>query len=402
MTDKKGFSTRFGFLMTSVGAAVGLGNIWGFPYKVSQNGGVVFISIYIGFVFLIGVPLMLAELKLGRAFGPSPVAAYRHAGGGFAGFIGLAACFVVLCYYFYFGGLILREIMRPLGFFPDSRSIWHLIFALLTLIIVLGGINGGIEKCSEIMVPALIAVLAILAVYAFSVRGGTRTVRFLFLSGIDRLSSDTIKSALGQALFSLSLGQCVMVTFGGYLKKEEHLIRHALTIPFLDTSVALLAALVVIPFAFKSGPSLPSGPGLLFETMPRAFAEMRFGRILSLAFFIPVLFAALTSAVSMLEVQVSALAETTRFSRSFSAALLTGCAVIFGLPLCFEIRAFPVYEMISEKILMTSCSLVTCLIFFPKKRNSLPELAPKGKTERLFTFILRFVTPAILIASALV
>jgi SNF family Na+-dependent transporter len=104
----------------------------------------------------------------------------------------------------------------------------------------------------------------------------------------------------------------------------------------------------------------------------------------------------------MLEVQVSALAETTRFTRSFSAALLTGCAVIFGLPLCFEIRAFPVYEMISEKTLMTSCSLVTCLIFFPKKRNSLPELAPKGKTERLFTFILRFVTPAILIASALV
>ena len=388
--------------MTSVGAAVGLGNIWGFPYRAYRNGGFAFIAVYIVFVLLIGVPLILAELKLGRAFGVSPVKAYRRAGGGFAGYVGLAACLAVLFYYFHFGGLILREIAAGCGVRSQGALIWHLLFAGMTLIIVLAGMKNGVEKVSKVLVPALIAVLAALAVYAFISQGAERTVGFLFRPDLTRLDSETIKSALGQALFSLSLGQCIMVAFGGFLDKNESLMRHALCIPFLDTVVALVACLVVIPFAVEAGSPLSAGPSLLFDSMPDAFAGMKHRKLISLAFFVPVFFAALTSAVSMLEVPVTAVVEDKGVSRKKACAALAVSAVICGLPLCRDISFYRVYEFVSEKILMTSCSLVTCLLFIGSKRNSLPELAPKSKTERLFTFILRFVTPAILIASAFV
>ena len=388
--------------MTSVGAAVGLGNIWGFPYRICRGGGFVFLAVYCGFVLMIGVPLMLAELKLGRAFGSDPVEAYKLAGGSLAGYIGLAACFIVLSYYFHFGGLILCEIAFTCGIRTENELLWHMLFAVISIFIVLSGVNGGVEKCSKIMVPALIIMLAVLSIYAISNSEDAKAIEFLFVPETDRFNTGTIKSALGQALFSLSLGQCVMVSFGAYLNKDESIIKYALAIPFLDTFVALLASLVVIPLVFKTGSSLSSGPTLLFETIPVAFRSIKGGKLLSLAFFIPVLFAALTSAVSLLEVPASVISEEKGISRKKACIAVAVSALLLGLPLCVNIRFYAIYETISEKILMTSCSLVTCLLFITKKRNSLPELAPKGKAERLFTFILRFVTPAVLIVSTLI
>ena len=388
--------------MTSVGAAVGLGNIWGFPYRVCRGGGFVFIAVYCGFVLLIGVPLMHAELKLGRAFRTTPIMAYKLAGGGFAGYIGLTACFIVLSYYFHFGGMILREIALTCGVKVDNELFWHVLFAAITVFIVLSGVNGGVEKCSKIMVPALIVVLGILAVYALTSSEDRKAIEFLFVPDTGRFNADTIKSALGQALFSLSLGQCIMVTFGAYLKKDESLVKYVLAIPFLDTFVALLASLVVIPLVFKTGSSISNGPTLLFETLPVAFRSIKGGKILSLAFFIPVLFAAITSAISLLDVPASAISEEKGISRKKACIYVAFPALLLGLPLCVSIRFFALYETVSEKILMTSCSLITCLLFITRKRNSLPELAPKGKAERLFTFILRFITPAILLLSTVI
>ncbi|MBR5708937.1 MAG: sodium-dependent transporter [Oscillospiraceae bacterium] len=396
---EKLFSTGFGFLMTSVGAAVGLGNIWGFPYRLGEGGGFVFLAIYVACVLLAGIPLLYAELKLGRLRANSPASAYKIAGGGFAGWVGLAACFVVLCYYLYFGGLVLREIILALGIRTQGNLFWQALFGLSALVIVLGGLNSGVEKCSKIMVPALIAVLAALAVYALRSNGARDALSFMFRPGLGRLSAQSFKRALGQALFSLSIGQCVMVSFGSYLQKDAPIARYAAVIPALDTAVALLASLTVMPFVFASDGSPSAGPSVLFDVMPEAFASMRNGRLLALAFFVPVFFAALTSAVSMLETQASAVAAEARLPHGLTAGAILLLALLFGLPLSLRESLYPLYELVSEKILMTSCSLVTCFIFLRGKKSSLPELSPKGKSERLLDALLKFSAPAMLIYS---
>ena len=400
LKGKKRFSSKFGFLMTSVGAAVGLGNIWGFPYRLGEGGGFVFLAIYAACVLLAGVPLLYAELKLGR-LRASPVSAYRLAGGGFAGWVGLAACFVVLCYYLYFGGLVLREVFLALGIRVAGKLLWQALFGLSALVIVLSGLNGGVEKCSKIMVPALIAVLAALSVFALRSDGAREALSFMFRPDFGRLDARTVERALGQALFSLSIGQCVMVSFGAYLPDDAPLARYAAVIPALDTAVAMLASLTVMPFVFASGGSPSAGPTLLFDVMPEAFASMRYGKLLALAFFVPVFFAALTSAVSMLETQASAVAAEARLPHGLAAGAILLLALICGLPLSLNECVYPLYELVSEKVLMTSCALVTCFILLRGKRSSLPELSPRGKSERLLDALLKLCAPALLIYSAI-
>ena len=403
-TEKRsGFSSSFGFLMASVGAAVGLGNIWGFPYRLGKGGGFIFIALYLLFVITVGIPLMLAELKIGKSSRCSCLGAYRRFGScfGTVGIIGIIACFIVLCYYFFFGGLIMREIARLAGVKIESELFWHLSFAFITLLIVLGGISDGIEKCSRVMVPLLIASLGILAVITLQMPGAHDALDFLFRPDATKFNAETVKSALGQALFSLSLGQGIMVTYASYADARTPLMRQAVLIPLLDTAAAILAALAIMPAAFSTGVSPETGPALLFSVMPRIFGSLKYGPFFSLLFFVPVFFAAMTSAVSMLETPVAALCEETRLKRAPASLIITAAAAVGGIPLCIDIRYYELYESLSEKVFIMICAFMTCLLISWKRKNSPSGLAPEGRSERLFMFMLKYVTPAILVASAL-
>ncbi len=401
---RPGFRSSFGFLMASVGAAVGLGNIWGFPYRLVDGGGFVFLALYLLFVFTVGIPLMLAELKLGRSATCSCIGAYGKLGQSFrwVGITGIAACFIILCYYFYFGGLTMREIADIAGINIESELFWHLCFGFLTLAIVFGGVSDGIERCSRVMVPLLVASLAALCVITLRMDGAKEGMRFLFRPDFSHFGKETVKSAMGQALFSLSLGQGIMVTYASYADDRTPLMRQAILIPVLDTMTALLAALAIVPAVFSAGVYAEAGPSLLFTVMPRVFGSVKYGAFLSLMFFVPVFFAALTSAVSMLETPVSALCGETKLKRTPAAIIVTAAALFGGLPLCADIKFFGLYEALSEKVFIMICALMTCLLVSWKRRNSLPGLAAEGRSERLFMFILKFVTPVILAASALI
>lgn len=384
--------------MASVGAAVGLGNIWGFPYRLGEGGGFVFLALYIFFVVAAGIPLTFAELKMGRLAASAPPGAYRAFGlPGITGWSGVAACFIVLCYYDYFGGLLMMEIASRLGLNIASQVFWHLAFAFLTLVVVLAGVTKGIEACSRVMVPALVLILLLLAAVTLSLPGASSALSFLFAPDISRFSLRTVVSALGQALFSLSLGQGIMITYGSYLSQKEPLMRHALLIPVLDTVTALLAAVAIMPAVFSLGFSPSTGPGLLFDVMPRAFVSLPCGRLLALLFFIPVLFAALTSAVSMLETPVASVCEEFHLKRELAAMLVAAAGALCGLPLCFNMKLFYIYENISQNVLMLLVSLATCAasVWVSKRKSN--TIAAVGAGEAFCVFLLRYITPVILL-----
>ena len=347
MEERKGFGSNFGFLMAAVGSAVGLGNIWGFPYKMGANGGFTFLMVYIFLGVTTGFIVMISELAIGRKTGKGAVEAYRMVSKKFKwmGWMGIASAFFILFFYCALGGYCIKYTVLNVGDLfnagfgsnglsgaeifgnfmsnPAEAIIYGLIFVALTMIIVMGGIGGGIEKVCSIGMPCLFVALLICIIRACTLPGAVNGLKYMFVPGwavangvIEKAPSffEVLSTAGGQMFFSLSLGMGAMITYGSYLDKKENLEKNAILIIVMDTLVALMAGLCVIPGRFALDPEgALGGPSLLFVTMQNVFHKMdAVGPIFGILFYLLVVFAAISSSISLLEVVVAHFVDKAR------------------------------------------------------------------------------------------
>ena len=346
MEERKGFGSNFGFLMAAVGSAVGLGNIWGFPNKMGANGGFTFLVIYLILAACCGIIVMVGELALGRKTGRGAVGAYRVLSKKFKwlGWLGILSAFLILFFYCALGGYCIKYVVLNLGdlfgasfgsngldgagvfgaFMGNQMEavIYGLIFVLLTMIIVMGGIGGGIEKVCSVGMPALFIILLICIIRACTLPGAVDGLKYMFVpgwaleNGVIKEAPDflsVLSTAGGQMFFSLSLGMGAMITYGSYLHKKENIEKNALLIVIMDTLVALMAGLCVIPGRFALDPTgALGGPSLLFVTMQNVFHKMPLGALFGILFYLLVVFAAISSSISLLEVIVAHFCDKAR------------------------------------------------------------------------------------------
>ena len=338
--NRASFGSNFGFLMAAIGSAVGLGNIWGFPYKMGMSGGFAFLLVYLVLAVLVGLAVMIGELTIGRKTGLSPVAAYRKLSKKFTwmGYMAVLVPFLVLCFYFVLGGMVMRyalgyltaifgwntwnvaDISEFFGTFilnGGQMILWTAIFIALNAFIVAAGVAEGIEKFCKIGMPALFIMLLIVIVYVAVQPGAMDGYKFMFGWNVEPLKEDflkVLKTAAGQMFFSLSLGMGAMITYGSYLDKKENLQKNAILIIVMDTLVALMAGLCVLPGRFALDPSgAVGGPSLLFVTMQNVFSRMGgLGPIFGILFYLLVVFAAISSSISLLEVIVAHFVDKAR------------------------------------------------------------------------------------------
>ncbi len=350
------WGSRLGFILAAGGSAVGLGNIWGFPYKTGENGGGLFVLVYLACVALIGLPIMMAEIFIGKTTQTSPVGAFRamsRPGSAWmgVGWLGVVAAFIILSFYSVIAGWSLHYVWISItttfsdmtpgeigGIFgqvvtnPALCSFWHVLFMVLTISIVVAGVKAGLETWSRILMPALFILLLVLLVYAMVKGNFAQGLKFLFVPNPDNFKWSSVPEAMGLAFFSLSLGMGALITYGSYLRTDEDLVSASITVSLLDTSVALLAGIILFPIIFAADGNPAGGPGLVFTTIPIAFAEIPGGVVLAPLFFLLLTFTALTSSISLLEVATAYFIDERGWTRT-KATLVTGGAVMaIGIP----------------------------------------------------------------------
>lgn len=343
------WGSTFGFIMAAGGSAVGLGNIWRFPYITGQNGGGAFVFVYILCVLLIGIPLLLNEIALGRISRKNPVGAIRVTGGNrfwqSAGVLCVIICFAVLSYYSVIAGwtigYIFTELINlPMDFEVFVQTPMYVIplcclFILITIGIVLGGISGGIEKAAKFLMPVLFIIIVLIAARAVTLPGAGAGIDYYLSPDFSKINGRVILSALGQAFFSMSVGWGLMITFGSYLPKEGNIIQSSGWIAGMDTMVALMGGLMIFPalFALLPGVSPDGGPSLVFNVLPKVFDEIQpYGNIIGAMFFVLLFVAALTSSISMLEVPVAYFIDERKWSRKKATWIIGISAMILSIP----------------------------------------------------------------------
>ncbi|MEM9457675.1 MAG: sodium-dependent transporter [Myxococcota bacterium] len=362
------FGSRLGFILAAAGSAIGLGNIWRFPYSAGENGGAAFVLVYLGFVVLIGLPVLLAELSIGRASGKNPVGAFRELdpvkSGAWSrvGLLGVVTGFGILSFYSVIAGWTLSYLARVLaGDFSGAMSpqtskaifmgiianpfevvAMSGVFLLLTGAVVRGGVSGGIERAAKVLMPLFFVILVVLAGRAVTLPNAEKGLAFLFSPDFSKLSGGAVMSALGQALFSLSLGMGAMITYGSYLQKKEALGAAGISVAAFDTMIALLAGLIIFPAMFSVGAE-PSGagPGLVFVAMPAIFDKLPAGQAFGVAFFALLAVAALTSTISLLEVVVAYLVGERGWTRERAVWLATAVCFALAVPSALSQGAVP-------------------------------------------------------------
>lgn len=348
-TEERGqFGSSIGFIMAAAGSAIGLGNIWRFPYLTGENGGGAFVFVYILCVLLIGLPLLINEIALGRRSGKNPIGAIADTRGNkfwqLAGFLCIAVCFFVFSYYSVIAGWTLAYIFTeltniPVDFQEFIRTPLYVVpltfaFILMTILIVLGGVSGGIEKASKFLMPVLFIIILFIAGRAVTLEGAQEGIEYYLSPDFSKINSKVVMIAMGQAFFSLGVGWGLMITFGSYLDKKSNIVQSASWIVGMDTTVALLAGLMVFPalFALLPGKDPASGPALVFDVLPQVFNAMPGGNIIGALFFILLLVAALTSTISMLEVPVSYLIDERKWKRKKATWIVGISAMVLSVP----------------------------------------------------------------------
>jgi NSS family neurotransmitter:Na+ symporter len=336
------WSSRLAFVLAASGSAIGLGNIWKFPYLAGDNGGGAFVLVYLLCVLAIGIPIMIAETMLGRRGRQSPIntmltladEAKASPAWHFAGWLGVVAGFLILSYYSVIAGWSMAYIFKTGGGFlshpspldaqqvfnnlkgsPDVQFVWHTAFMAATMLIVGKGVSAGIEKTTRFMMPALLIMLLLLDGYAMSSQGFGQGMAFLFQPDFSKLSGEGVLIAMGQAFFSLGLGMGSIMVYGSYLPDHVSIARSSVIVAAADTMVALLAGIAIFPIVFANGLEPTMGPGLIFETLPIAFGQMPAGGLFGTLFFVLVFFAAITSAIALIEPAVAWLSENKGLSR---------------------------------------------------------------------------------------
>lgn len=352
--EREQWGSKIGFILAAAGSAVGLGNIWKFPYITGQNGGAAFVIMYVALVFVIGYAVMMAEIVIGRKAELNPVGSFAKLKGGpwvLVGWMGVAAGFIILSYYGVIGGWCFKYILASFtglmeagaagkagdvfgGFVTNAPQViaYQLLFMVVTIWIVYKGIGEGIEKYCKILMPALFVILLVLIVRSVTLPGAGKGLSFYLKPDFSKLNGGVFLAALGQAFFSLSLGMGAMITYGSYLSKDTSIPGAAAQVCFLDTMVAFLAGLVIFPAVFAFGLEPGAGPGLTFITLPNVFAQMPGGAIWSALFFLLLLFAAITSAISLLEVVCAYFIDEMNWSRAKAAWVMGFVIFALGVP----------------------------------------------------------------------
>lgn len=352
------WSSRTIFLLAAVGAAVGLGNIWRFPYQAGTSGGSAFVLIYLAAIFLIAIPILIAETMIGRhGHMSAPVSMARAAeeagttkNWGYVGWFGVAAAFFILTFYSVIGGWVLAYIPKLItGYFtgadatfaegdfnglladPVTMIFWHTIFMAVTAGVVSQGIKSGIEKAVIFMMPALGLMMLVVVGYALAAGDMPAAMNFLFAADFSKINADVVLAAIGQAFFSVGIGMGIMFTYGAYLPDNVVIPRACISIAIADTLVAVLAGIAIFPIVFANGLDPAAGPGLVFVTLPLAFGQMTGGAVIGTLFFVLLAFAALTSAIALLEVPISWAEEHSGWPRKTSAWVVGGLIWLIGL-----------------------------------------------------------------------
>ncbi|MFZ0390443.1 MAG: sodium-dependent transporter [Calditrichia bacterium] len=340
------WSSKLGFIFAAAGSAIGLGNIWRFPYITGQNGGAAFVFVYLICIVVIGLPYLFAELALGRAVQKNPVGAISairpRSAWIWVGGLGIITGIFILSYYSVIAGWTFGYIFKTMfsnhaAFESFVANPWlviglYALFILFTVLVVYGGVQGGIEKWSKVLMPILFFLLLVLIVYANLLPGSGRGLAFYLKPDFSKITGDVIVAALGQAFFSLSLGMGLMVTYGSYISKEDNLITSGIYVALADTAIAIMAGLIIFPALFAMNQDPAAGPGLVFNVLPGIFSQMPFGILVGVFFFVLLSIAALTSTISLLEVATAYLVDEKALARKMAVWLVGILVFAIGLP----------------------------------------------------------------------
>ena len=426
------WSSRWAFILVTAGSAIGLGNIWKFPYMTGTNGGSAFVLVYLACIIGIGVPLLMAEIMLGRRGQGNPVDAMRTVADEaratrlwqVIGVLGIAGASLILSFYSVVAGWILDyTVLAAQGFdgmgkdeigaifgalLADPWRLvgWHTVFMLLNLFVVIGGVTGGIERANKILMPALFAIVLLLLGYGIVAADMPAAIRFMFHFEPQAISPPVILAAMGHAFFTLSLGMGAIMTYGSYLERGTSIARTCLYITLADTGIALLAGLSIFAIVFAQGLEPAAGPGLILQTLPLAFSQMPMGNIVGVLFFVLVAFAAWTSAISLIEPATAFLTERFGLGRKRAVATVCFIAWFIGIAVAlsfnlwseiklFGLNIFDLLDTVTTKIMMPLAGLLIALFvgWVMKRAHVEDEIALRGGAFRLWYGALRYLSP---------
>jgi neurotransmitter:Na+ symporter, NSS family len=430
------WSSRLMFILAAAGSAVGLGNIWRFPYVAGENGGGAFVLVYIGCIFLIGVPIMASEILMGRAGRQSPINTMRdlvaHSNANplwqVIGWMGALAGFMILSFYSVIAGWAISYMLQmAAGDFTGGDAVQaqeafgaltgdpvtvvglHTVFMLLTMGIAARGVGAGLETTVRILMPALFFLLIVLVVYAGVTSGKfIEGLQFLFSFNVDKLTWNGVLIAMGQAFFTLSLGMGAIMAYGAYMPKDVSVLGTATMIALLDTAVALMSGMVIFPLVFANGLESSAGPGLMFVTLPLAFGHMTGGAFFGAIFFLLVTFAAITSSISLVEPAIAWLIERLKASRVKAALLVGGLAWLFGLGSAFSFNIWSDLHFVGDKTFFDVMDFTSNNILLPlggvfialfagwaiDQEITRDQLAVSPRVYATWRFVTRFIAPA--------
>ena len=435
--DRASFGSKIGAILAAAGSAVGLGNIWRFPYEAGNHGGAAFILIYLACVFIMGMPIMIAEFTVGRRAKASTGRAFgllaNNSKWNFIGMLGVLAGLLILGYYSVVAGWTLEYILtsvtngfadkKPEDFVaafqtfsqnPIRPVIWLLAFLFFTHFIVVKGVKDGIEKSAKIMMPVLFLLIVVLAICSMTLPNASKGLEFLLKPDFSKVNADVFLGAMGQAFFSLSLGMGCLSTYASYFGSDTRLGKTALSVGVIDTFVAILAGLIIFPAAFSVGIQPDAGPSLIFITLPNVFQQAFGGipflaMIFSLLFYVLLALAALTSTISLHEVVTAYLNERFKIGRNRAAMLVTGFCIVTGIlsslslgawdAKFFSLSFFDLLDFVTAKLMLPLGGLLVCLFvgWYLKRSVSYEELTNYGLQKAtyfpVYMFILRYFAP---------
>ncbi|WP_270461043.1 sodium-dependent transporter [Faecalitalea cylindroides] len=438
--DKKAknskFSSRLGYVLAVAGSAVGLGNIWRFPYLAAKYGGGIFLLVYLILTVSFGYVLIVSETALGRMTQKSPIGAFKSFGQGIwykiGGWVNAIIPILIVPYYSVIGGWVIKYFVEYIkgnvntlaqdnyfnNFISDSFNVefWFIIFALFAFITILGGVKNGIERSSKIMMPILVVLAIMVVIYSVTRPGAIEGVKYFLIPNFEDFSIMTIVAAMGQMFYSLSIAMGILYTYGSYLEKDVDIEKSTKQVELFDTAIAILAGLMVIPavFAFstEAAESLQAGPSLMFITLPKVFASMGAGTIAGILFFLLVFFAALTSAISLLETSVSSLSQQFHISRNKAIVIMAFVMLAFGTTSClgygvwdfisiFGMAFLDFYDFLTNSIMMPIAALATCILIIKvvgfQKIIDEVKISSPFKREKMYVFFMKYLASFFLI-----
>ena len=438
MNDRRGFATRLGVILATAGSAVGLGNVWRFPYVAGENGGAAFILVYIGCILLLGIPGMLSEFIIGRRAQRNAARSYRNFSRyriwRFVGYLGILTSSIILGFYAVVAGWCLQYLWASLlggikgdaaavaDYFntfasnPWKPALWAVAVILLTHLVVVRGVEKGIERASKVLMPLLFVLLVVIVIASCMLPGGMEGVRFVLQPDFSKLSHGVLLDALGQAFFSLSLGTACLCTYASYFSRDTNLLRSACQIAFIDLGIAILAGLMIFPAVFSVGVEPAQGPSLIFITLPsvfqQAFAGM--GQAIAVLFYALLVFAALTSTISMHEIGTAFFTEEHRLPRQRAAWLITSCCSVLAVLCSLSVGAvegiglmglslMDFCDQLTAKFMLPAGALLTSIFigWFANQQVVRNEFTNRGTVATslfpAYQFAVRFVLPILIV-----